>query len=281
MPDNVNIRDGDNTAFQAATDLLADNSQSPKVSLLDGTGSATPISPATSGNQSTLNTNVGATNETAPATDTATSGLNGRLQRIAQRITSLIALLPASLGQKAKSAALAVTLASDEDLLGIQKRAAAFARVSAQYTRPANTTAYAANGSVGTTHTFSGAANSSGGQGRITGAWLTHTTTTITNSDFTLYLYEGAPGSAPGADQTAWASTHLSDRTTYVGSIRFRNAVAGNSNGIISEGELSRAGMMFDIVSGTDLIGVLVANAAYVPGSSETFYMRLDIEQGK
>lgn len=40
---------------------------------------------------------VGATNETAPATDTASSGLNGRLQRIAQRITSLIALIPAAL----------------------------------------------------------------------------------------------------------------------------------------------------------------------------------------
>jgi len=33
---------------------------------------------------------IGATNETAPASDTATSGLNGRLQRIAQRLTSLL-----------------------------------------------------------------------------------------------------------------------------------------------------------------------------------------------
>lgn len=60
----------------------------------------------------------GAVTETAPASDTASSGLNGRLQRIAQRITSLIGLFPTSIGQKAKAAALAVTLASDEDLLG-------------------------------------------------------------------------------------------------------------------------------------------------------------------
>lgn len=40
---------------------------------------------------------TGAVNETAPASDTASSGLNGRLQRIAQRITSLIALIPAAL----------------------------------------------------------------------------------------------------------------------------------------------------------------------------------------
>lgn len=40
---------------------------------------------------------IGATNETAPASDTASSGLNGRLQRVAQRLTSLIALVPAAL----------------------------------------------------------------------------------------------------------------------------------------------------------------------------------------
>lgn len=40
----------------------------------------------------------GSLTETAPASDTASSGLNGRLQRIAQRITSMIALLPTALG---------------------------------------------------------------------------------------------------------------------------------------------------------------------------------------
>lgn len=57
---------------------------------------------------------IGAVNETAPASDTASSGLNGRLQRIAQRITSLIALIPASLGQKTMANSMAVTLASDQ-----------------------------------------------------------------------------------------------------------------------------------------------------------------------
>jgi hypothetical protein len=44
-----------------------------------------------------FDTKVGSLTETAPATDTASSGLNGRLQRVAQRITSLIALLPSAL----------------------------------------------------------------------------------------------------------------------------------------------------------------------------------------
>lgn len=67
--------------------------------------------------EATLDTRTGSLTETAPATDTASSGINGRLQRIAQRITSLIALLPASLGQKTKANSLAVTLASDTDTL--------------------------------------------------------------------------------------------------------------------------------------------------------------------
>lgn len=62
---------------------------------------------------------IGPVAETAPASDTASSGLNGRLQRVAQRITSLIALLPSSLGQKNKAGSLGVTLASDEDALPV------------------------------------------------------------------------------------------------------------------------------------------------------------------
>lgn len=54
---------------------------------------------------------IGSLTETAPATDTASSGLNGRLQRIAQRITSLIALIPASLGRKSSALSLAVVQA--------------------------------------------------------------------------------------------------------------------------------------------------------------------------
>lgn len=57
---------------------------------------------------------VGSLTETAPASDTASSGLNGRLQRIAQRLTSLIGLLPSSLGSKADASSLAVTWATED-----------------------------------------------------------------------------------------------------------------------------------------------------------------------
>lgn len=69
---------------------------------------------ASATNQVTLNNLTGSVTETAPATDTASSGLNGRLQRLAQRLTSLIALFPASLGQKARAASLAATLSTED-----------------------------------------------------------------------------------------------------------------------------------------------------------------------
>lgn len=75
-----------------------------------------PTGASTAANQSTIITDLGAVTETAPATDTASSGLNGRLQRIAQRLTSLIAQFPTSLGQTTKAASLSVAVASDQTL---------------------------------------------------------------------------------------------------------------------------------------------------------------------
>lgn len=56
---------------------------------------------------------IGAVLETAPATDTASSGLNGRLQRIAQNISAMILQLPATLGIKTSANSLSITPASD------------------------------------------------------------------------------------------------------------------------------------------------------------------------
>jgi hypothetical protein len=52
--------------------------------------------------------------------DTDAAGtISGKLRGMVSRFVELIALLPASIGQKAKAASLAVTLASDEDALPI------------------------------------------------------------------------------------------------------------------------------------------------------------------
>jgi hypothetical protein len=55
------------------------------------TGAATEATLATRLTESDFDAKIGSLTEAAPASDTASSGLNGRLQRISQRITSLIA----------------------------------------------------------------------------------------------------------------------------------------------------------------------------------------------
>lgn len=63
--------------------------------------------------QSTL---YGTVTETAPVNDTASSGINGRLQRIAQNITSFISKFPAALGITTKENSLSVAIASDQSV---------------------------------------------------------------------------------------------------------------------------------------------------------------------
>ena len=81
---------------------------------------------------------TGAVTEVAPVTDIASSGINGRLQRIAQRLTSLIALLPISLGQKTMAGSLAVTMASDQAALALPTGASTSANQTLQTTELAS-----------------------------------------------------------------------------------------------------------------------------------------------
>ena len=66
---------------------------------------------------------LGIVTETAPGSDTASSGLNGRLQRVAQRLTSLIGLLPTALGQGTMSQSLKVVVASDQSAVAVGNNA--------------------------------------------------------------------------------------------------------------------------------------------------------------
>lgn len=112
MSDNVQLNVGTGGDVAAADDIGGVKYQRLKLTLgadgaNDGDVSSTnpmPVSaaslplPSGAATEATLDARTGSLTETAPASDTASSGLNGRLQRIAQRLTSLIALLPAALG---------------------------------------------------------------------------------------------------------------------------------------------------------------------------------------
>lgn len=112
MADNFNITEGSGKTIRAieksskeAQVVVLDIGGAGGESLLTGT---LPVSLASVPSHAVTNSGVfavqddgpqiGSLTETAPANDTASSGLNGRLQRIAQNITSLIAKLPVALG---------------------------------------------------------------------------------------------------------------------------------------------------------------------------------------
>lgn len=98
---------------------------------------------------------IGSTSETAPATDTATSGLNGRLQRIAQRLTSLIAQIPASLGIKTAAESLSVAPASDAVFAASQNGTWNVTNISGTVSLPTGAATAAKQPALGTAGTAS------------------------------------------------------------------------------------------------------------------------------
>lgn len=103
MADNITVKDasGNNVVIktkdvgagvECAQNVLSDASGA----ALIGRAAAAASLPLVLSNEDSAV--LGALTEAAPGTDTASSGLNGRLQRIAQRLSSLIGLLPAALG---------------------------------------------------------------------------------------------------------------------------------------------------------------------------------------
>lgn len=117
----VTVVDGGDIAQGAKADAAYTTGSGSVVSLLKGifgrlpalgqAAKAASISVAIASDDD-VQAKFGIVTEAAPASDTASSGLNGRLQRIAQRLTSLIALVPSSLGRKASSTSLAVAVAA-------------------------------------------------------------------------------------------------------------------------------------------------------------------------
>lgn len=125
MPDNTTITPGTG-ATVAADDIggvlyqrvkLAVGADGSAADLAPGTATAANSLPVAMASDGTFATLSGAVTETAPASDTASSGLNGRLQRIAQRLTTLLAVFPTTIdtnsGNKSAST-LRVVLATDQ-----------------------------------------------------------------------------------------------------------------------------------------------------------------------
>jgi hypothetical protein len=225
------------------------------------------------------NTRVGDVEESAPGTDTASSGLNGRLQRIAQRLTSLIALLPSSLGIKTAANSLSVAPASDATF----STGGYVANPTANFTRPADTTAYAsgdlvANNTVGAsvaamTLTVGRVA---AGSAMIRRLKLHKSSTSVTSASFRVHLFRSPPETVTNGDNGAFSVSGVADylgawdvtidRAFTDGAAGYGTPVKGNDQSI-------------KLASGTDIRALIEARAAYTPASEEVFTVSLDCLQ--
>ena len=147
-----------------------------------------------------LTDRVGATNETAAATDTATSGINGLLKRIAQRLTSLIALLPASLGQKTVANSLAVVVSSDQSAIPVT--------LSGVATAAGQALALAGATSIASGQVTAGAAAT------LAAARATRRCVTILNTDALLSVYIGPATVTSGNGMLLRAGVQVRIETT-------------------------------------------------------------------
>jgi hypothetical protein len=242
---------------------------------------------------------MGIVTETAPATDTASSGLNGRLQRIAQRITSLIALVPASLGSKAASASFAVTdstediarigivtetaPATDTASSGLNGRLQRIAqKLSAGYsaavtlTRTADTNAYLANDVVGAA-TGSTAAltfanmGPSGAEIMLTSVSLEIDAAAIISGEtsYNLWLYGVTPPSALG--DNAPFDIPSGDRASLLAKISLGTPVDEGSTLFVQTDIINKQIKL----AGTSLFGYLVTVGAHTPTSARVYVITL------
>jgi hypothetical protein len=212
---------------------------------------------------------VGSLTETAPASDTASSGLNGRLQRAAQNMTTLNTTLT-STNTKLD------TLHTDLTTTNTQLPATLAGNPQTTITRPANTTAYTALDVVGGALTFA-TGLTSGQCGIITGCDLLMKLTALPAgmTTFTLHLYDVTPPSAI-ADNGAWTTTTAGDQTAYLGSLAIP-AMALLGGGIVFS-QADNLNHQIKLNASANVFGYLVTTAGFTPAAnSEVYLLRLHL----
>jgi len=248
---------------------------------------------------------IGPKTETAPGTDTASSGLNGRLQRIAQRLTSMIAQLPAALGATTSANSLPVVMATDDQILGAVNSSApgtdtgaaslngrlqriaqnittlnstlggtntqlpttVSGSVQPTVTRPANVTAYTAGDVVGGAFQIS-TGMTSGQRIMLLGADIQYQVAALPTgmTTFTLHFYNVTPPSAI-ADNAPW-TFGSTDRASYLGFVTLGAFAALGTGTTTVFALLDQINKMFQMSGSANLFCYMVTNAGFTPAAN-------------
>lgn len=154
---------------------------------------------------------------------------------------------------------------------------------TAFFTRPADTTAYAAQDVVSNSTsapavlTFAGAARANGGSGLILSARHIKNSTTTAGATYRLHLYKVS--TITPINDNAQFTMLYANRSNRIGFIDFSHAAGGT--GSDSTNALSTFQNLPFVcgASSTSLFGILTVSAAYTPTSEEQHFIELSIAQ--
>lgn len=226
---------------------------------IDGSGTALPVSGTVAvstalATEATLDARTGSLTEVAPATDTAASGINGRLQRIAQRLTSVLTALggglPAALGAggglKIDGSGTALPVAATSFSVVLSTTSSGLTTA---------TTLYTAGDQLGGLVSWANAVRSNGGTGRIDSALLKVDTASVVSA-VDLFLFSGT---VTVNTDNAGALFSDSDMDKLLGVIEFRAAKNLTQNAVL-------LGLNLPIIikpTATTLFGALVTQVTH------------------
>ena len=163
-------------------------------------------------------------------------------------------------------------------------------RVSANFTRPADTTAYTSGDLVANSVTAASVVPLSWtvsrtvlGLVRVRRALLHKNQNSITNAGFQLHLFNASPTIATAGDNSVFA-TNVSGYDKSMGFIEF-TSIARYADGAVSQGQCvddtntKAAAMIVAPAAGRLVYGLLLATGAYTPASAEVFTVDLELER--
>lgn len=159
-------------------------------------------------------------------------------------------------------------------------------RIQASFTRPADTTAYAAGDLVANSTTagsvvplsFAGAVRTTGDCVRIERVRIEKSGTSLTNASFRLHLFEASPTPTVGDNGVYNNSGVLASNNVlnYVGAFPVTMTNSGSDGAVGFGVPATGGGVTCSPTSGTTLYGFLEVTAAYTPASAEVFYVVIE-----
>lgn len=152
---------------------------------------------------------------------------------------------------------------------------------SANFPRPADTTAYA-SGDLVANSTVAGsvapmsiaAARVAAGSGIVRRLLMRKSTVSLTNASFRVHLFSVAPTVANG-DNGALSMTGVAG---YIGKVDITMDQAF-TDGAFGASDITMGDLQFKLPSGTVLYALIEARAAYTPGNAEVFTLHAEVLQ--